>query len=59
MRKLGSYLFAIFLGFFISLGAASLVGVLFPGLKEAAFVLSLGYWFLTGRRQLSAIDLFH
>jgi len=59
MRKLGSYLFAIFLGFFVSLGAASLVGVVFPGLSEAAFVLSFGYWILTGRQHLSAIDLFH
>jgi len=57
MRKFGSYVFLIFLGIFISLGAASLVGVLFPGLKEAAFLLSLGYWILTGRQHLAAIDL--
>ena len=58
MRKFGAYVFVIFLGIFISLGAASLVGILFPGLKEAAFVLSLGYWLLTGRQHLAAIDLF-
>jgi hypothetical protein len=57
MRKFGSYVFGIFLGICISLGAASLVGVLFPGLKEAAFVLSLGYWILAGRQHLTAIDL--
>jgi len=57
MRKVGSYVFAIFLGVFISFGAASLVGVLFPGLKEVAFVLSLGYWILTGRQHLAGIDL--
>ena len=57
MRKIGSYVFVIFLGIFISLGAASLVGILFPGLKEVAFVLSLGYWILTGRQHLSAFDL--
>ena len=59
MRKFGSYVFVILLGIFISLGAASLVGILFPGLKEAAFVLSLGYWILTGRHHLATIDLFH
>ena len=59
MRKLGSYVFALFLGIFISLGTASLVGVLFPWLKEAAFLLCLGYWIATGRQHLAAIDLFH
>jgi len=59
MRKFGSYLFLVFLGIFISLGAASLVGVLFPGLKEVTFVLALGYWILTGRQHLATIDLFH
>lgn len=59
MRKFGSYVFGIILGIFISLGAASLVGFLFPGLKEVAFLLSLGYWILAGRHHLSAIDLTH
>ena len=59
MRKIGSFVFLVFLGIFISLGAASLVGFLFPGLKEAAFVLSLGYWILAGRHHLTAIDLSH
>jgi hypothetical protein len=57
MRKFGSYLFAIFLGLFISLGAASLVGVIFPGMREVAFLLSLGYWILAGRQHLAAVDL--
>jgi hypothetical protein len=57
MRKFGSYVFAIFLGLFISLGAASLVGVLFPGMREVAFLFSLGYWVLAGRQHLAAIDL--
>lgn len=57
MRKIGLYVSVVFLGIFISLGAASLVGFLVPGLKEAAFVLSLGYWILTGRHHLAAIDL--
>jgi hypothetical protein len=57
MRKLGSFVYVAILGVFISLGAASLVGTLFPGLWEIAFVLSLGYWILSGRQHLSAIDL--
>ncbi|HEX9205947.1 MAG TPA: hypothetical protein VF853_08480 [Candidatus Deferrimicrobiaceae bacterium] len=57
MRKFGSFVFEIFLGVFISLGAASLVGVVLPGLREAVFVLSLGYWILVGRQHLAAIDL--
>lgn len=57
MRKIGRHVFAFFLGVFISLGASSLVGVLFPGLREVAFVLSFGYWILSGRQHLSAIDL--
>ena len=57
MRKFGSYVFVMLLGIFISLGAAALVGILFPWLKEAAFVLSLGYWILAGRQHLTAIDL--
>jgi hypothetical protein len=57
MRKIGGRVFALFLGLFISLGASSLVGIVFPGLREAAFVLSFGYWILFGRQHLSAIDL--
>lgn len=57
MRKFGSFVFEILLGVFISLGAASLVGVVLPGLREAVFVLSLGYWILAGRQHLAAIDL--
>ncbi|HEX9190928.1 MAG TPA: hypothetical protein VF847_02455 [Candidatus Deferrimicrobiaceae bacterium] len=58
MRKIGLYVSVIFLGIFISIGAASLVGILFPGLKEVAFFLSLAYWILAGRQHLAAIDLF-
>jgi hypothetical protein len=57
MRKVGSFFCAAILGVFISLGAASLVGALFPGLGEASFLLFLGYWVLSGRQHISAIDL--
>ena len=57
MRKIVSFVLAILLGLFISMGAASLVGVIFPGMREVVFVLSLGYWILAGRQHLAAIDL--
>lgn len=57
MRKFGSCVFGIILGVFVSLGAATLVGALFPGLGEVSFVLSLGYWILSGRQLVSAVDL--